>query len=108
ARPDNTLSNRVLVDRTQTIAGMERHERLTGELVDRQRRCVDAERRVRWHDVANTTSSHQIDQTGRRVIRKAREAKTAKTISHQTLMRDERSRHSLIADRIEDPQIRVL
>src|SRR5690606_27069266 len=80
AGPDNALCNRVLIDRTKTVTWVERNKRLTRKLVDRQRRSVDTERRVRGHDVANAASCHKIHETRRSVVRKAREAKATKTV----------------------------
>src|SRR3546814_1506858 len=75
-RPHNALCNRVLIDWPQSIARMERHECLTGELVNRQAISIDAEHRLGGHDVANAARCNDVHRTGRGDVGQAREAKT--------------------------------
>src|SRR3546814_14764911 len=60
-----------------SIARMERHECLTGELVNRQAISIDAENRIGGHDVANAARCNDVHRTGRGDVGQAREAKTA-------------------------------
>src|SRR3546814_10770264 len=79
-RPHDALCNRVLIDWPQSIARMERHECLTGALVNRQAISIDAENRIGGHDVANAARYNDVHRTGRGEVGEAREAQTAPTL----------------------------
>src|SRR3546814_4478676 len=84
------MCNRVLIDWPQSIARTERHECLTGELVNRQAISIDAENRIGGHDVANAARCNDVHRTGRGDVGQAREAKTRSeehTSELQSLMR---------------------
>src|SRR3546814_17040665 len=69
---------------------MERHECLTGELVNRQAISIDAENRIGGHDVANAARCNDVHRTGRGDVGQAREAKTAQTLRNNPLVSNER------------------
>src|SRR3546814_15432981 len=79
-----------------SIARMERHECLTGELVNRQAISIDDENSIGGHDVANAASCNDVHRTGRGDVEQPREAKTAQTLRTRQLARKAPCRKSLI------------
>src|SRR3546814_18602161 len=101
---DVCSSDLVLIDWPQSIARMERHECLTGELVNRQAISIDAENRIGGHDVANAARCNDVHRNGRGDVGQAREAKTAQTLRNNPPRGNERTgdwlhEHGLREDR---------